>query len=500
MQQSPPRSRRKPVQDFSLAPVMSALDAIEHGGAGVDDALRQLRRRHDCHPSHLAWAAEAVQNVLAARAEHVAHHLPGPGALPTEDIWVAAAELATPDARGAVRYERTAWGRRYASADGRLREIWLLSVNSVKDRTAAEIAEAAAVAVTGVPSVAGFGEPYRPTGAGAMLPEQVRVVAVGCGDGSRRVLADWDAEEAVRQYTRHAKPALARVIDLRANQTSPGSACVNCEGLPSCSQPPTIPLLLGVNRPRRVRRRRSVSVSDLRTHATCPAKYHLTRVLHLKSAEPESAAIRRGRAVDAWLNEQHRVRHSCRAALLPDVLPGLTTEETGPAARMIAEHAAVCPLDGLPEDEQVEVQPRRTAYDPELDAVVIADPDLLYTDAGGWVWRETKTAASRPWEGRPLMESFPQLALAVLLMSAGVLGGDPRRSRIELELLYEDGSACEELCPADPGTVEEARRVIAALAGPWAADETCTATPGHGCTGCEALRWCGPGLGHTAGS
>lgn len=499
VQQSPPRSRRKPVQDFALGPVMSALDAIDHSGAGVGAALQQLNRRRDCHPTHLAWAAAAVRHYLAARAEHSAlYSADGPATLPFEDAWVTATDLAAPDSRGAIRYERTAWGRRYASPDGLIREIWLLSVNSVKTRTAAEIAEAAAVAATGVQATAGFGAPYRPTRAGGALPQRVRVVAVGCGDGSRNVLADWDAEEAARQYARHAKPLLARVIE--ADRLNPGSACVDCEALSGCSEPPRIPFLFGTDRPSRTRRRRSVSVSDLRAHTGCPAKYHLTRVLHLKSSEPESAAIRRGRAVDAWLNAQHSARRNCRAGLLPDALPGLPAEESGPALRMIAEHAALCPLDGLPQDEQVRVQPRLTAYDPELDAVVIADPDLLYSDAGGWVWRETKTAASRPWERRPLLESFPQLALAVLLMSAGVPCGDLRRSRIELELLYQDGSACEELYPDDPETVDAARQVIASLAGPWASDETFTATAGHGCNGCEVLPWCAPGLDHTTAS
>lgn len=54
-------------------------------------------------------------------------------------------------------------------------------------------------------------------------------------------------------------------------------------------------------------------------------------------------------------------------------------------------------------------------------------------------------------------------------MSAGVPGGDPRRSLVELEVLYETGSRCEEIDPGDPDTLAEARQVIARLAtpGPW---------------------------------
>ncbi len=118
-------------------------------------------------------------------------------------------------------------------------------------------------------------------------------------------------------------------------------------------------------------------------------------------------------------------RRGCRDLPPPTALPGLAEGETGPALRMLAQHRGVCPLDGLTAGEQVRAQPRLTAYDPVADAVVIADPDLLYSDAGGWVWRETKTSAAPLWEGIPLLENYPQLALAVVLMAAGVLGGDP---------------------------------------------------------------------------
>jgi hypothetical protein len=163
---------------------------------------------------------------------------------------------------------------------------------------------------------------------------------------------------------------------------------------------------------------------------------------------------------------------------------------------MLGQHMLDCPLDGLAPGETVRVQPRLTAYDPELDVVLIADPDLLYTRSGGWVWHETKTAARRPWEGRELMETYPQLPFAVLLMAAGVPGGDPRRSLIELELLYGDGSGCEEIDPGDPDTLAEARRIIAGLAGPWAVDETYAPTTGDHCAGCEMLLHCAPGRAH----
>src|SRR5262249_21537814 len=133
--QEPERCRRKPIQDFALAPVMKILDAIEHRGSSVEEALADPQAARDCHTAHVEWSMDAVRNYLAARArEEGAGRAAGhPETLPVQAEWVALSELAASDARGARKYERTAWGRRYSSADGSQRELWLLSVNSVKE-------------------------------------------------------------------------------------------------------------------------------------------------------------------------------------------------------------------------------------------------------------------------------------------------------------------------------------------------------------------------------
>jgi hypothetical protein len=480
---------------------MKVLDAVEHDGEQVDSALTRLLRSRKYHSGHTSWAQTAVRSYLRARAAREAQRreLGRPPTLPVPTQWTVITDRRIPDAFGALRYERTAWGRRYASADGSERELWLLSVNSVKEnRPPAEIAEAAAVAVAGVPSRSAFRDIFRPAPGSTVRPQRVRIIGVGCGSGEHDVLANWDTDEVERQYTEHAKPVLRRVIE--DDRLNPGSGCTRCEGLAACEQPPRAPGVLGVPGPRRPRARRSVSASDLRVHARCPAQFHLTRILHLKSDAPESEPIRRGRAVDEWLNLRHE-EGCCRTAPLPDALAGLSPAELPTALALIAEHQRACPLEGLPSGETVRIQPRLTAYDPELDVVLIADPDLLYTRSGGWIWHETKTAARPPWEGRALMETYPQLAFAVLMMSAGVPGGDPRRSLIELEVLYLDAdgtgkSRCEEIDPGDPDTLTEARRIVAGLAGPWAVDEKYAPTPGSHCGGCDVLTHCAAGSAH----
>jgi PD-(D/E)XK nuclease superfamily len=284
-----------------------------------------------------------------------------------------------------------------------------------------------------------------------------------------------------------------------------GSSCIGCKAISGCTTLKRTPDLWG-SRPAGVRQpRRSLSVSDLRAYNECPAKYHLTRRLHLKTTLPESDAVIRGRAVDARLDEQHRVRpgRGCRAFAGPEDpsrwssggfdLAGDVARE---AAAMLAQHSATCPLDGLSSAETVLVQHQFASYVPELDIVAVAKPDLAYTRRGGWILRESKTAAGRFWEGRSLMRGYPQLAFNVLMIAAGVLDGNLKRSRVELELLHGDDTTLEELDPSRPAVVDEAREVIADMAEPFLQDVTFAPAADRHCHTCEARTWCGPGIAY----
>ncbi|MFG3031729.1 PD-(D/E)XK nuclease family protein [Streptomyces sp. NPDC048253] len=493
--QHPERSRRKPVEDFPFAPWGDLVDSVEHRGRTLAEAATNSGSMRRCSEAHMRWAVEAAGTYLAARSREQSVRVAAghPATRPVRKQWVGVDRLREQDGRGADRYERTAWGRQYASDDGSLREIWIPSIDSVKrDRPLPEIAAAAYVAASGVPADLPYGKRAQLSDSQSVLPQRVRVVGIGLGDGSTQVLADWTAAEAKRQFDEYAKELMSSAADGR--ELRPGQDCARCEALSGCPAVPRVPGLLGAPASHRPRKRRSVSVSDLRAYRDCPARYYLTRVLKLRDGRTENAAIRRGRAVDAWLNERHAAKPGtpCRRVPLPESLPGLSAEELPSAVAMIRHHRGRCPLDGLAVDETVEPQRRLAVYDPQADVVVIADCDLVHTDRGGTVVRETKTASHRFGERQELVRTYPQLALAVLLMAAGVLGGDPRRSRIELEVLREDGARLEEVDPFDALTLDQSRCVITELAAGWAADETYTADPAHDfdCAGCEARRWC----------
>ncbi|GAA2250819.1 hypothetical protein GCM10010232_43420 [Streptomyces amakusaensis] len=516
----------EPFLTFTLKPLMSALDRVEFGGLTPEEAIAELRRTRGTfgrgRPAHdglVEWTAEALLRWLDRRGTWCRDRgADGPPTRAVRDEWVVrnrsrnAAGHDAHDARGARIYERTAWGRRYASADGSVRELWLLSFGTAKkDRPAAQAAAAAFVTAFGEPCRSGYdGErgrtepytavaPYGPTAG----PDRVRVIDFGCGDGTAEVTADCTPAEAARAFERNTRPVLARVVD--GSERRPGRGCVECPGAGRCpALPGPPPGLIGLRRTDRRRKRRSLSASDLRAYAECAAKYHLTRELKLRSPRPENPALRRGRAVDALLNERHALRRprGCRGLPAPasEVWAGLPEDAALAAAAMVERHAALCPLDRLGPDEEVRVQPRVTAYDPVLDVVLIAQPDLLHTRRGGWVWRETKTRGGRLYDGGSVLAGNPQLALAVLLMRTGEpAGGDHRRSRIEVEILGAEGGNRLEIDPWRPRVHAEAREIVRATAEPWSADVSYRAAPDEHCRDCEALDWCREGRRYLAG-
>jgi hypothetical protein len=509
-----------PLQDFTLKPLMDALDRIEHDGRPAPEVIEQLnstrgtfgqRSRPPAHPGLLEWTVAAISRYLRARASDQERREVAGLQLthPVRYAWVARRTLSEPDFRGVLAYETTAWGRGYAAADGSARDLWLLSFGTAKpDRPASEKATAAYVAAYGEPCIGGGRRPYRVATFGTeerdwLLPSQVRVIDVGCGDGTTTTLVDWGRHEVDRRFAADAKVVLSRAVG--DHNARPGSSCVRCKALPGCDALPRTPNLLSITSNGQPRARRSVSVSDLRTYDACPAQYHLARQLKLKTPRLENAAIRRGRAVDGWLNDRHRdwPGGACRTALQTidrsAWMTGsfsLSENEADQGVRMLTHHEAVCPVAGLGAHEKVLVQHRVSFFEPVTNLVWIADPDLLHTRAGGWTWRETKTSIGQLYEGKPLLRQYPQLALAVLVLHAGVLGGDVTRSRVELELLNPDDVTLEELDPSQPRVVREAHDVLEDLLRPWLQDRSFEPAPGRPCADCEVLAWCRPGQAH----
>ena len=88
------------------------------------------------------------------------------------------------------------------------------------------------------------------------------------------------------------------------------------------------------------------------------------------------------------------------------------------------------------------------------------------------------------------------MALGVVLLAEGALGGDKTFSRVELEILRPTGPDVHLIDPGDAAEVTRAREVLHKLAGAWHGDQRHEPRPGPECVTCEVSRWC-PAFGQT---
>jgi hypothetical protein len=490
--QRSPRERAGLTQ-FQLDPAMVLLDLIERDHMTLDRALSRLSAgKTKVRPQGglLRWAEHATGQYLAAGtaldADREADVAPYLGS------WVVQLDRADGN-----RYELCAWGRRYHSADGQVRELRIPRAGSVGTRPVDRGLAAAAALVLGW----GWNASLWPESFGAAYsvekPQPVhraRVVEVGCEDGSWQVLFDGSPDEAKKQYDEHARGPLAAAR--AGGEYRPGLDCVKCKLRDTCPALLTRPGLLGVAAPGQPVL--SWSVTSGRHYLDCPAQEYLER-LHLPRAgglEP-TGAIRRGQAVHAWLAERHARRPVTPCE--PEDVPGspdawaadgwaVTGADARLGAQLIGDHAVTCALQGLPPGAAVLPEQQLVVYDPEARILIMVKADLLYGTDGAWTLREAKTAGTVSQDH--LLGRYPQLALAVLLLAAGIPAGEARRNRVELERLTPVGPLLDVLHPADPDLQAEARRVIGAMVAPWRADHSADPVPGRACAGCEVIRWC----------
>jgi hypothetical protein len=397
---------------------------------------------------------------------------------------------------GGGLWEMYAWGRRYQSADGQLREFRFLRFGTVSGRTRdpSQIAIAVYAAAFGVPAPwpakGDWAQPFNP--AATTEATTIRIADAGLADGSRAVHLEVTRGEAQAFFIRHGRQRIREIVVGGAPR--PGSSCGDCKLITACGTLPRIPGLLGL--PSRRAALRTVSVSDLRYYRSCPAQAHLSALNLPPGGYGPQATL--GLAVHAWLENLHqRGGGACQAADMPETgedWAGGKWQVSGPLAdlgsRMLAHHPSVCAFgqSGLAID--VRVEPRLAFHDTAAQAIVLAKPDMVYLEDGSWVWRELKTTQRPVWFNDDLLDEFPQLALAVTILAEGGLGGDRAGSRVELEVLRPDGSEVILIDPSDPGRVAKARSVLRGLAEPWRDDEEFTARPGPNCQRCLVSQWC----------
>lgn len=511
-------ARKKFLNDFPLGVVMDALDAVEFDEASWERAINQAIEQSSAplHPGAIRWIRHGVCTYLA-----VAALIDGPATSPVSRYWVAQRQ------RGEdAIWEMYAWGRRYESPDGSVRELRLVrfgEANAAPDaeewdagaesddpavasrnleeadrRRMARVAIAAYSAAFGGPATwpSQWSDPFRLPRSPWPPVQRVRVVEVGLAGGQPAVLFDGTPADAKTRYDQHARDEL-RAIRPGGN-AQPGQDCADCKLLTACREVQTVPGILGINEP--TAPLRSWSVSNGRYYLECPAQDYLRR-LHLPKDYEYNEAAERGQAIHARLAEQHarQPHRGCTAADLPpeaDWSAGgwqVRGVQASLGRRMLANHVELCSLQRAEGITEVLVEPSIAIHDTDANVIVIAKPDTLYVEDGAWVWHELKTKQGLRWSYRDLLRDIPQLALAVVLMAENALPlatGTLAGARIELELLAPDAVDLLLIDPNDPAQVAAARQVVRELAAPWHGDLVSSARPGDHCVRCPVRRWC----------
>lgn len=472
---------------FILSAVMDALDMIEFRNADIEVAVNSLtKRRTLLHPAAERYAEHAIRSY----AEH-SLSVAAPMS-PVRGWWVAQRD--SPKAL----WEMWAWGRRYESVAAGVRELRLLRMSSVNrpgdDDDLAATAIAAYVVAFGA-----TGQWPRPWSAPFELRhremvERARVVELGLFDGSVRVLFDGTPEQAQHLYLEHGRDVVAELA--RRDDPRPGRACGECKVMDRCDAPVRVPGMLGVDAGSAPIR--TTSISDLRYYRTCPAQSYMYSVRLPRISEYSTEAVL-GQGVHHWLEDIHGSENpTCTQDRLPSGLGPwtagaweITGEEAAIGASMLSNHLDVCPFSADAPITEVRTEPTLSFFDPEAQAVVIAKPDLLYRENGGWVWHETKTTQRMPHgAGDELLDRYPQLALAVVVLGAGALGGRADTARVALELLHPGGADLHLIDPTDPARVAYAHQVLRELATPWRLDDVFEPRPAKVCQWCPVSKWC----------
>lgn len=484
----------QPLETFALGPLMDVLNRVEFEGESLQQALATVaqNRRPPSHPGLGTFTEHAVRGYLANLSNPLSRDEP---MYPVRGFWVCRGK------KDGVLRETWAWGRRYQSQDGAIRELRVFRFGTAGSRSRPSAELATAVYTTAFGSPAAWPDPWRepfdPVPPSGPAVRRVRIVEFGCLDSSSVVLFDGTVEEAAAMYAAGAQDVLRQRA--LGGAPNPGSDCADCKLITACDALPRVPGLLGIADSSKVRR--TLSAATAKAYAKCPAQEHLSRTLHLPrplDSEYGPKAVR-GQAVHAVLEANHArmPRVPCQIDDFPDGSQDWSVgrwqvrdDQALVAARMLAHHVAVCPFRHADQIIDARVEPVIVAHDTAADVLIVAKPDLIYRDSEGWVWRETKTTQWYGPKTMTLLEEHPQLAFAVLLLRAGVLGPDSAGARIEVEVLRPDGADPSCLDPADPETAAEAQRIVTGLAGPWHADKRSMARPGESCRTCPVSQWC----------
>jgi hypothetical protein len=512
------RPRKSPFEGFPLGLVRDSYldvlsrthdlgDELVRNQLAAESVHRQIERnaqRGEVPREMRTWLVQCTQNVLTV----------------VDSVWTSENhlelkfevidELVAFDNQD--KLEWTIWGGVFANETGAVRLLQMLCFNDAagKDIPVARVRTAARVLADGLAT-------HRPGAWGALhVPnprtlgeaERVMVELIGVVDASYRLLLDTSAEQARQQFLEVLPKARLLAV---GGQPRACRNCIKCQARQVCSLPVKRPGLLGLEGISPYPR--VLTPSSLSEYRTCPHLSFLKNVLGLSAPymgapnSGESPAQRRGRLAHAWFARAYERGIRCTPADVPDP----KTKDIGEVATdlgwgeaeyldvhpWLLAHTEACPLNlehPTPTCPEVDV----IVKDTDADLLVIARPDLLYSENERINWREFKTVTA-PVAHHPddFLQAYPQLPLAICMLADKAIEGElatalntTEPGDVELELIWPGGARVISWAANDPATVSRARHLVAEMVDGWAFDQEWQPSASPPCRWCSMASMC----------
>ena len=328
---------------------------------------------------------------------------------------------------------------------------------------------------------------------GELAPAWVRVVEIGCVDGSIAVLFDDTPEQALSAYTGVVRNRAGALTE--EDHVVPCSACGDCKTAGSCRALVPLDGLLG--QVGRGHQSRSISPSELAKYAECPGRWLMESCAHLPKDPAGSEASERGRAVHDWLKAAHRRGTGCEPADLP--VPGghlglatgvLDAHAYAVAYPFLLQHVGRCPLSE-PGVTVVSVEGAVRGYDHDAEVVPVARPDLMYRRDDLLVVREVKTKEIPFASREEVFDRHLQIPFTLRMLESGLLAQhNCTTGVVEAEVITAGDQFVWEWRTDDPATMAVAASEVERVADDWHHDATWQTTPGPQCGSCPVRQWC----------
>ena len=468
-----------------------SFDIDEFNANYLDPIIEQSRNK--VHLSTKKWLFDACQGFISAW--HSANQ-----ESESEVLSQIIDPIAFSDANLPVEW--FAWGFFLTDVDFKVRELRLLKIHSAGKTELNEDRKKAIIKILTeglANSGMDFRSPTQPLPGIWPTPETVRIREIGVLDGSQKLVFQQATNQTPiidGQFIQSIEKRLA------GGSQKVTSECLKCKASSVCPSLPTHPGLLGVLHA--VKQIKSFSPAKLSSYQRCSHAYFLQHELSLPAVpKPKTPQQERGILTHAWIEAAHQRNHKCRKSDLPTskalgpIAEGLnwTSHQALLCEEYLSQHISSCPVT---ENTEVAHEVEMWVLDSDSQVLLGTRSDLIYFKKDTLFWRETKST-DKQYEilDSNFLEVFPQLSLAIVLMSRiknlpnlPAHWNQATKRIVELELLTTSDSRLIQFDIFDSEISNLAWRKLAQAADQWINDEEFVPGDNPPCNWCSVAAWC----------